>query len=186
MVFTYWLNYGLVQMIEFTSSNAFISKNGGDLSRFVGMKIILELMLFIAVGLLMEQGADNIIGRGQVGLLKDVFGVDLQLAIQRTRQVMNFCIARSKRDAFFPLAIDFSILQQGWVAANQTLGVLLTPINRLVNPNDITCPSCLDLILSQKFWDFLVRASDAHGVLERVRYLSLHKKWDYQVPYMQI
>ncbi len=76
MVFTYYLNYGFVGMIEITSSNAFILRNGGDLSRIVGVKIVVRLIWFIVDWLLAEQGADNIIGKGQVGSLKDMFGLD--------------------------------------------------------------------------------------------------------------
>jgi hypothetical protein len=81
MVFTYWLKHGLVWVIEITSSNAHVFRSGGDLSRFIGVKIVVGLMWFITDLLLMEQGVDNIIGRGQLCWLRDVFGVDLQLAI---------------------------------------------------------------------------------------------------------
>jgi hypothetical protein len=64
MIFTYWLNYGLVRVIEITSSNALVIRNGGYLSRFVGVRIVVGLMWFIANGLHMEVGADNIIRRG--------------------------------------------------------------------------------------------------------------------------
>jgi hypothetical protein len=43
-------------MIEITLSNAFVFKNGRDLSRFAGVKIIVGLMWFILDRLLMEQG----------------------------------------------------------------------------------------------------------------------------------
>jgi hypothetical protein len=112
MVFSYWLNYSLIQMIEITLRNTFVFRNGGDLSRFVGVKIVVGLMRVIADGLLMEHGPNNIIGRGHLGSLRDVFGVDIQSAVQRTRQVINFCIICSDRETFFPPVIDFGVFSQ--------------------------------------------------------------------------
>ncbi len=83
-----------------------------------------------------------------MGSLKDFIGMDLQLAIQRTRRVMNFCIACCKRDGLFP---HFSFLRHARVASNQILGVLLAPIDWLMIPNNRSRTLCLDLILLQKF-----------------------------------
>ncbi len=118
-MFIYWLNYGLVWMIEITTSNTYILNSGRDLSKFVGVKIVIGLMRFIADGLLAGQGPNNIIRRGHMGELRDFLGVDLQLAVQKMRQIMNFCAACSKRDAFFPCVIYFNFLNQAWVAMCQ-------------------------------------------------------------------
>jgi hypothetical protein len=63
------------------------------------------------------------------------------------------------------------------------LGVLLMPLNWLVNPNyrDLSIVPGYDFIM--EIWDSLVWAFDALGVLEREHCLSLQKKWGYQVPY---
>jgi hypothetical protein len=68
-------------MIEITSSYAYVCKRGRGLSNFVGVKIVVGHMRFIPDGLLMEQGLHNIIGRGQVGALRDIFGMDLKLVV---------------------------------------------------------------------------------------------------------
>ncbi len=99
----------------------------------------------------MDQEPHNIIGRGQVCALRDVFGVDLDLAVQRTWGVLNFCITRSNRDAYLHPVINFGIVNQVWVATSQTLEVILTPVVWLVNPNNRTCPWCLKHILSWIF-----------------------------------
>jgi hypothetical protein len=140
------MKYNLIWIIEITSSNTFIFRNGGDLSRFVGVKIVVGLMRFIADGLLMKQGPNNIIV-----LLRNVFGMDIQSAIQNIRQVMDFWVICSDREAFLPSAIDFGVLNQAWIATNQRLEALVMPVDRLVNPNDRICLCCLKLILSQAF-----------------------------------
>jgi hypothetical protein len=155
MVFTYWPNYSLVWMIKITSSKAYVLQSGGDLSKFVRVKILVWVVRLILDGLLVGQGPNNIIRRGQVGALRDDFGMDLQLTIQRMKQVMNFCLTRSKRDAVFPRVIDFGFLNQAWVTASQMLGVLLMPVDWSVNSNDRTCPWCLGPILSWIFGIFL-------------------------------
>ncbi len=59
-------------------------RNGGDLGSFVGAKFVMGIMLCIADGLLMEPDApDNIIRRGHVTVMMDVFHVDLPTPSKR-------------------------------------------------------------------------------------------------------
>jgi hypothetical protein len=98
-----------------------------------------------------EVGPNNILERGQVGLLRDVFGMDIQLTIQRTRQVLNFCAICSNREMIIPPAIDYGVLNQVWIVTNQTLGLLVMPLDWLVNPNNQMYPFCPKPILSWAF-----------------------------------
>jgi hypothetical protein len=138
-------------MIEITWSKAYVLNSGGDLSKIVEIKIVVGLMRFIVLGLLAGQGPNNIIGRGYAGTLRNIFGVDLQLAVPRTRQLMNFCIAHSERDMVFTPTIDIGSFFQAWVVASQMLGVLIVPVDQTVDSNDRTCPWCLEPILSWIF-----------------------------------
>ncbi len=90
-----------------------------------------------------------------MGLLRDVFGVDIQTAVQRTRQVLNFGVICSNREVIFPPMMDYGMLNQAWIAKNQTLGVLETPVDWLVNPNNQICHFFFKPILS---WAFRVSA----------------------------
>jgi hypothetical protein len=127
-------------------------RNGGDLGSFVGTKIVAEIMQFIADGLMKELDApDNIIGRGHITVLMDVFHVNLPMAIQKMKHVLKFCMNFGNGESL-PHRMNFSYLQHAWDASNQMLQVLLMPaVDWSVNPDDRTCPICLNPILLRKF-----------------------------------
>jgi hypothetical protein len=53
LMFTHWLNYGLILVIEISLSNMLMYRHGGELSPFVGARIIAGIMQFIANGIMM-------------------------------------------------------------------------------------------------------------------------------------
>jgi hypothetical protein len=109
-------------------------------------------MQFIADGLLMEPDApDNIIGKGPVTAMMDIFHVNLPMAIQKTKHIQEFCVNLGNGMSL-PHKMNFSYLQHAWDAASQTLQVLLMPsVDPSVNSDDRNCPICLDPILLREF-----------------------------------
>jgi hypothetical protein len=69
-------------------------------------------MWLVADGLLMGPDApDNVMGRGQIGLMINIYHVDLPKVAQKTRHVLEFCVNCFERGKGWPHAIDFSYLQ---------------------------------------------------------------------------
>jgi hypothetical protein len=52
-MFTHWLSYELIRMIEISSSNVFVYRHGGEFSLFIGARIIAGIMQFIASSMMM-------------------------------------------------------------------------------------------------------------------------------------
>ncbi len=91
LLFTYRLNYGLILVIEILLSNLLVYRHGGGFSPFIGARIIAGIMQFIANGVMISIDAPgNIIGRGRVAVLNEVFRVDLPTAVQKTRCALEF------------------------------------------------------------------------------------------------
>jgi hypothetical protein len=66
LLFAHWLNYGLIRVIEISSSNLLMYKHGGEFSPFIGARIVAGIMQFIANGMMISPNAPgNIIGRGR-------------------------------------------------------------------------------------------------------------------------
>jgi hypothetical protein len=66
---------------------------GGEFSPFVWARIVMGIMQFIANGVMIRPDAlDNIIGRGHITALNEVFHVNLPKAIQKSKLVMEFCM----------------------------------------------------------------------------------------------
>jgi hypothetical protein len=89
----------------------------------------------------------NIIGRGRGGALNEDYHVDLQTAVQKTKNVLEFFM-RFGNGMSLPHLMDFGYLQHTWDAANVTLQDLMAMVDCTVNQNDRRCPICFDLILS--------------------------------------
>ncbi len=69
-------------MIVISSSNVLMYRHRGELSLFVGVRIVIGIMQFIADGMMMTPNAlGNVIGRGRVGPLNEAFYVDLPTAV---------------------------------------------------------------------------------------------------------
>jgi hypothetical protein len=151
-LFMHWLNHGLIRVIEISSSNVLVYRHGGELSPFVGARIVAGIMQFIVDSMMMSPNVPgNIIGRGCTGALNEVYHVDLQTAVQKTNNVLEFCM-RVGNGVSLPHSIDISYLQHAWDATNMTLQDLMGPaLNCAVNQNDRHCPICLDMILLLKF-----------------------------------
>ncbi len=111
-MFTHWLNYGLICMIEeISSSNMLMYRHGGEFSPFVEARIVAGIMCFIADSMMMTPDAPgNVIGRGRIGPLNEAFHVDLPTAIQKTKNVLELCM-RFGNGMSLPHSIDFSYLQ---------------------------------------------------------------------------
>ncbi len=93
----------------------------------------------------------NIIGRGQVGVLNEVYSINLPTAVRKTKNVLEFCM-RFGNGMSLPHSMDFSYLQHAWDAASVMLQDQMGPaVDHAVNQNNRRCPICLDLVLSQKF-----------------------------------
>jgi hypothetical protein len=91
LLFMHWLNYGLIRVIEILSSNVLVYRHGGEFSPFVGARIVTGIMQFITNGVMISPNAPgNIIGRGCVAALNEVFRVDLPTAVQKTKSVLGF------------------------------------------------------------------------------------------------
>jgi hypothetical protein len=111
LLFKHWLNYGLIRVIEILLSNVLVYRHGGEFSPFVGARIVAGIMQFIANGMMMSSDAPgNIIGRGRIGALNEVFHANLQTAIQKMKNVLEFCI-RFGNGMSLPHSMDFSYLQ---------------------------------------------------------------------------
>ncbi len=143
-----WAN----RMIEISSSNVLVYRHGGEFSPFVGARIIAGIMQFIADGMMMTPNAPgNVTGRGCVGPLNKAFRVNLPTAVQKTNNVLEFCM-RFGNGVSLPYSMDFSYLQHAWDATNVMLQDLIGPaIDRGLNQNKRRCPVCLNLVLLRKF-----------------------------------
>jgi hypothetical protein len=139
-------------MIEISSSNILVYRHGGEFSPFVGARAVTGIMQFITDGMMMSPNAPgNIIGRDCIGALNEVYLVSLQTAVQKTKDVLEFCM-RFGNGLSLPHSIDLSYLQQTRDTANVTLQDLMSlAIDHAVNQNDRRCPICLDLMLFLKF-----------------------------------
>jgi hypothetical protein len=94
---------------------------------------------------------DNIIGRGHITVLMNVFHADLPTAVGKAKHILEFCMSFGD-GVSLPHTINFSYLQHPWDAVNQTLQDLLSPgVDWSVNPSNRNCPICLDPILLRKF-----------------------------------
>ncbi len=117
----HWLNYGLIHVIEILSHNVLVYRHGVEFSPFDGARTIAGIMGFIADSMMMTPNAPgNVIGRGHVAALDESFLVDLPTAIQKTKNVLKFCM-RFGNGMSLPYSMDFSYLQHAWDAANGTL-----------------------------------------------------------------
>jgi hypothetical protein len=127
-------------------------RHGGEFSPFVGAKIVAGIMQFIANGMMISSDAPgNIIGRGRIGALNEVFLVNLPTAVQKTKNVLEFCM-RFGNGVSLPHSMNFSYLQHAWDTANVTLQDLMSPVvDCAVNPNNRSCPICLNPVLLLKF-----------------------------------
>ncbi len=93
----------------------------------------------------------NVIDRGCVAALNESFLVDLPTAVQKKKNVLEFCM-RFGNGVSLPHSMDFSYLQHAWDAANVTLQDLMgSMVDQAVNQNNRRCPVCLNLVLSWKF-----------------------------------
>jgi hypothetical protein len=149
----HWLNYGLIRVLEILLSNLLVYRHGGEFSPLVGARIFAEIMQFIPNGMMISPDTPgNIIGRGRVGVLNEGFCVDLPTAVQKTKSVLEFCM-RFENGVSLPRLMNFSYLQRMWDAANLTLHDLMVmgpAVDCAVNPNDRSCPICLDPVMSRK------------------------------------
>jgi hypothetical protein len=90
-MFTHFLNYGLIRVIEISLSKVLVYRHGGAFSPFVGARIVAGIMQFIANGMMTTPDAPgNIIGRGHIGVLNEVFHANLQTAVQKTKMCWSF------------------------------------------------------------------------------------------------
>jgi hypothetical protein len=93
----------------------------------------------------------NVIGRGHVAALNEAFCVDLPAAVQKTKNVLEFCM-RFGNGMSLPHSMDFSYLHHALNATNVTLQNLMgSAVDHAVNQNDRCCPVCINLVLLQKF-----------------------------------
>jgi hypothetical protein len=123
----HWLNHGLIRMIEILLSNVLVCRHGGEFIPFVGVRIVAGIMQFIANGMMKSPNMPgNIIGRGCIGALYEDYHVDLLTAIQKTKNVLEFCM-RFENGMSLPHLMDFGYLQHAWDAANVTLQDLMRP-----------------------------------------------------------
>jgi hypothetical protein len=129
-----------------------VYRHGSEFSSFVGARNVAGIMLFITNGMMISPDVPgNIIGRGCVAALNEVFRVDLPTAVKKTRSVFEFCM-RFGNGVSLPHSMNFSYLQHAWDMANLTLQDLMSPvIDYAVDPDDGRCPICLDPVLSRKF-----------------------------------
>jgi hypothetical protein len=141
--FTHWLNHRLIHVIEILSTNLLVNRHGGEFIPFVGARIVAWIMHFIANGMMTSPNAPgNIIGRGSVAALNEVFRVNLPIAIQKTRCALEFCVIFGNGMSL-PHSMNFSYLQHAY---------LISPaVDCAVDPNDKSCPICLNPVLSWKF-----------------------------------
>jgi hypothetical protein len=152
LMFTHWLNYGLIHVIEILSSNMLMYRHGGGFNPFVGARIVERIMWFVTDGMMVTPDSPgNVTGRGRIGALNEVFCVNLPAAVQKTKSVLEFC-TRFGNGMSLPHTMDFSYLLHAWEAANLMLQDLMGPaVDHVVDLNDRSCPICLDLVLLRKF-----------------------------------
>jgi hypothetical protein len=136
-MFTHWLNYGLIHVIEILLSNVFVYRHGGEFSQFIGARMVAGIMGFIANGMMMTPDAlGNVIGRGRVAALNESFLVDLPTAVQKMKNVLEFCM-RFGNGVSLPHSMDFSYLQHVWDTANVMLQDLMgSAVDHAVNQNN--------------------------------------------------
>jgi hypothetical protein len=116
LLFMHWHNYGQILVIEILYSNVLMYRHEGEFSAFVGVKIVAGIMQFIADNMMISPDAPgNIIGRGRVGALNEVFHVNLPTAIQKAKNVLEFCM-RFGNGMSLPHSMHFSYLQHAWDA----------------------------------------------------------------------
>jgi hypothetical protein len=129
-----------------------VYRHGGEFSPFVRARIVAGIMGCIADGMMMTPNAPgNVIGRGQVAALNESFLVDLPTAVQKTKNVLEFCM-RFGNGMSLPHSMEFSYLQYAWDTANVTLQDLMgSTVDRAVKQNNRHCPVCLNLVLLRKF-----------------------------------
>ena len=114
-------------MIEILSSNVLVYRHGGEFSLCVGARIIAGIMRFIANKMMMTPNVPgNVIGRERVTALNESFLVNLPTAVQKTKNVLEFCM-RFENGMSLPHLMDFGYLQHAWDAANVTLQDLMRP-----------------------------------------------------------
>jgi hypothetical protein len=152
LLFTHWLNYGLICVIEISSSNLLVHRHGGEFSPFVGARIVVGIMRFITNSMMIRPNAPgSIIGGGCVVAQNEVFCVKLPAAVQKMRSVLEFWMSFGNGMSL-PHSLYFSYLQCAWDAANLTLQDLMSPaLDCAVDPNNRNCPICLEPILLRKF-----------------------------------
>jgi hypothetical protein len=98
---------------------------GGEFSPFVGARIVAGIMGFIPDGMMVTPNAPgNGIGRGRIAALNESFMVNLPTAVQKTKNVLEFCM-RFENGMSLLHSMDFSYLQHAWNAANVTLQDLM-------------------------------------------------------------
>jgi hypothetical protein len=98
-------------VIEISSRNVLVYRHGGEFSPFVGVRTIAGIMQFIADGMMMTPNVlGNVIGRGCIGPLNEAFCVNLPTAVQKTKNVLEFCM-RFGNGMSLPHSMDFSYLQ---------------------------------------------------------------------------
>jgi hypothetical protein len=91
LMFTHWLNYGLIRVIEILSSKVLMYRHGGGFHPFVGARIDKGIMRFVANGMMVTPDSPgNVVGRGRVGALNEVFSVHLPAAVQKMKSVLEF------------------------------------------------------------------------------------------------
>ncbi len=79
------------------------------------------------------------------------FRVNLPTATQKTQSVLEFCI-RFGNGMSLPHSMNFSYLQHAWDTANLTFQDLMSlVVNCAVDPNNRSCPICLNPVLLRKF-----------------------------------
>jgi hypothetical protein len=111
----------------------------------------------------------NVIGRGRIGTLIEAFRVNLSTAVQKTKNVLEFCM-RFGNGVNFLHSMDFSYLQHTWDASNITLQDLMGPaLDHAVNQSNRRCPVCLDLVFFAEIWNSSLWASNPHELLEIVQ-----------------
>jgi hypothetical protein len=178
VIFMYWLYYGLIWLIEeilLISNLVYI--NGGELSCFVGVKIIAGIMWFIADGLLMEPDTqDNIMGRGQVTAMMNILNVDLPTAVWKAKRVMDFFYEFGKWGEFASHnELELFAACMGCCKPNVTGSV-----DACCRPVSESWWQELSYLSRSNFVaeirDSCLRASNAHELLERIQIPDWCKK----------
>ncbi len=96
-------------MIEILPSNVFAYRHGGEFIPFVGARIVAGIMQFIAISMMKSPNAlGNIICRGCIGALNEDYHVDLHTAMQKLKNVLEFCM-RFGNGVSLPHSMDLII-----------------------------------------------------------------------------